>query len=95
MRDITDGLSCTAMIAGVSKDVGPWSAGGRSTIRALTAQPYVNGPDGLGGSNGVAIGMADGSVRVLSNKVDPKLFEALVTIHGGEPIDTGQIERGR
>ncbi len=92
MRDITDGLSCTAMLAGVSKDVGPWAAGGRSTIRAVTAQPYINGPDGIGGPGGVVIGMADGSVRVLSNKVDPKLFEALVTIHGGETVDRGQIE---
>ncbi|HEX4070935.1 MAG TPA: H-X9-DG-CTERM domain-containing protein [Planctomycetaceae bacterium] len=44
---------------------------------------------------GVVIGMADGSVRVLSRKVDPKLFEALVTIHGGETVDRQQIERGR
>jgi uncharacterized protein DUF1559 len=95
MRDITDGLSCTAMLAGVSKDVAPWAAGGRSTIRALTARPYINGPDGIGGPDGATIGMADGSVRTLSNKVDPKVFEALVTIHGGETVDWSRIQRGR
>jgi hypothetical protein len=89
IRDITDGTSSTAMISEVSKDMGSWAAGGRPTIRPLTAQPYINGPDGFGGAHpgGCLIGMADGSVQFFSDKVDPKVMEAIVTIHGGETVD--------
>ncbi|HUE14237.1 MAG TPA: DUF1559 domain-containing protein, partial [Planctomycetaceae bacterium] len=94
IQDITDGTSNTAMISESSKYAGAWAAGGRPTIRSLTAQPYINGPDGLGDSHpgGCLIGLADGSVRFFSDKVDPKLMEAIVTINGGEIVnlDAGQ-----
>jgi hypothetical protein len=89
IRDITDGLSNTAMISEISKDEGSWAAGGRPTIRPLTTQPYIDGPDGIGGSHpeGGLIGLADGSVRFFSKNVDPKVMEALVTIQGGESVN--------
>jgi hypothetical protein len=89
IRDITDGMSNTAMISEISKDEGSWAAGGRPTIRPLTTQPYIDGPDGIGGSHpeGGLIGLADGSVRFFSKNVDPKVMEAVVTIHGGEIVD--------
>ncbi len=94
IRDITDGLSNTAMISESSTNAGPWAAGGRPTIRALTKQPYINGPDGVGDSHpgGCLIGLADGSVHFFSDKVDPQLMEALMTINGGETVrlDGGQ-----
>jgi len=31
--------------------------------------------------------MADGSVRVISDKIDPKLLEGLMTISGGATVD--------
>lgn len=94
IRDITDGTSSTAMISESSRNPGPWAAGGRPTIRALTAQPYINGPDGIGDSHpgGVLIGMADGSVHFISDRIDPKTMEAMVTIQGGESVDLPQIE---
>ena len=94
IRDITDGLSNTAMISESSTNAGPWAAGGRPTIRSLTKQPYINGPDGVGDSHpgGCLIGLADGSVHFFSDKVDPQLMEALMTINGGETVrlDGGQ-----
>ncbi len=74
---------------GVSGQLGPWAAGGQATVRALTAKPYVNGPDGFGSGqpDGMFVGMADGSVRFISKDIDPSLLERLATIHGGEPVE--------
>jgi prepilin-type processing-associated H-X9-DG protein len=88
IQDIRDGTSNTMMITETHKDFGPWSAGGPSTIRSLTTKPYINGPDGIGGPTpgGCNILLADGSVRFVSESVDPKIFEALSTIRGGETV---------
>jgi hypothetical protein len=72
----------------VAKDFGPWSRGGPSTIRAFTAKPYFNGPDGFGGNHagGCLMGLGDGSVRFNSENVDPSVIEAMATINGGEDV---------
>jgi hypothetical protein len=97
ISDIADGTSNTAIVGEISKDEGSWAAGGRPTIRPLTARPYINGPDGLGGAHpgGCFFGMADGSVRFISDKVDPKLMEAIVTINGGEIVNLDGLNDGR
>ena len=53
---------------GASGDLGPWSAGGRATVRPLTQAPYVNGADGFGSGtpDRVVAGMADGSARFIA-----------------------------
>jgi hypothetical protein len=88
IQDITDGLSNTMGVTESSKDYGPWGAGGPSTIRALTKKPYVNGPDGLGGPypGGMNVLLMDGSVRFISENIDPSVLEAMSTIAGGEVI---------
>ncbi len=88
IRDITDGTSNTIMIGEASKDYGEWGAGGTATIRSLTKKPYINGPDGIGGPfpGGCHFLMGDGSVRFVSEKIDPKTLEALTTIRGGEVV---------
>lgn len=88
MRDIRDGTSNTIAITEASADIGPWAKGGRSTIRGLTEEPYINGPDGIGGPfpGGMNAGLADGSVRFISENIDPDVFKALITINGGERI---------
>ncbi len=88
IRDITDGTSNTVMVSEAAKNLGPWAAGGESTIRALTKKPYINGPDGLGGfhQGGCLMLMGDGSVHFISENIDPNTMEALSTIAGGEVI---------
>jgi prepilin-type processing-associated H-X9-DG protein len=88
LDDIKDGTSNTIAISECNKDLGPWAAGGRATIRSLTKQPYIDGPDGLGGHpEGCQVGFADGSVRFISKHIDAKTLEALMTINGHEPVN--------
>ncbi len=94
MRDILDGASNTIMVSdGVGKDRGPWAQGGKSTIRALTMKPYVNGPDGIGSPHvgGFNVSLADGSVRFVSQNIDQNVLEALATRAGGEVVGAGDF----
>ncbi len=87
-RDFRDGFSNTAIVA--ESNLGnPWAQGGISTVRPLTQQPYINGPDGIGGVtvNGANILFADGSVRFVNENVDARVMEAISTIAGGEIVD--------
>ena len=88
IRDILDGTSNTIAIGDISQERGPWLQGGKSTIRPFVASPYINGPDGWGGIHvgGAHFGLADGSVRFISENIDPNVLEALVTIQGGEVV---------
>jgi hypothetical protein len=87
-RDVRDGLSNTIGVTEASDDFGPWAAGGKPTIRALTTKPYINGPDGIGSPfpGGMNAMLLDGSVRFVSENIDPSVLEALSTISGGEVI---------
>jgi len=89
LEDIKDGTTNTMMISEASKDYGSWAAGGRPTIRSLTKEPVMNGPDGIGGpwKEGMLVGFADGAVRFVSKHVDAKLFKGLITINGHEKIE--------
>jgi len=87
LRDITDGTSNTVAVSeATGKSTGPWAQGGKVTMRPLTQQPYINGPDGLGGyhTGGCQMLFADGSVRFISENVDPSVMEALTPLSGGE-----------
>lgn len=88
IRDITDGTSNTVIVGDVSGDRGFWARGGKSTIRPFTAKPYIKGPDGFGGAHvgGGHFLLGDGSVRFVSENIDPATMEALVTIQGGEAL---------
>jgi hypothetical protein len=88
-RDIRDGASNTLMLSEASAKFGSWARGGNATYRPITKKPYINGPDGIGGPSigGVNMGLADGSVRFISEAIDPEVFEALNTIAGREVID--------
>lgn len=88
LADFRDGTSNTLLVTEASGQFGPWIAAGPATLRSLTRQPYINGPDGIGGpfKGGVHAAFADASARFISEKIDPKIFEALSTINGGEPI---------
>ena len=87
-RDVLDGLSNTIMTSEASDEFGGWIQGGRATIRPFRQQPYINGPDGIGGPSpgGCNMGLGDGSVRFISQNIDPSVLEALTTIRGGEAL---------
>jgi hypothetical protein len=89
LDDIRDGASNTLMVLGVTSNLGSWAAGGSATIRPLTHEPYVNGPDGFGtGSpDRMIVLMADGGVRELSSKTDPRLIRRMACINDGLPLD--------
>jgi hypothetical protein len=100
--DVRDGSANTLLIAGVQQNIGPWVAGGASTIRPFTTEPYVNGPDGFGTgqSDSMLVVMADGSVRSISTQVDPAVIRRLAAMSDesqrAEPIpivaDTGDAD---
>lgn len=89
--DIRDGASNSMAVAETAQENGRWIAGGYPTARGLDR----DGPDYLGGNgqfsslHGVTtnVAMADGSVRKLTDKISPTVFEALATIAGGEQIE--------
>ena len=84
---IKDGTSNTIMYFESSKP-GDWAQGGRDTIRALTAKPYVKGADGIGGisKDSFQVGMTDGTARTISNAIDPGVLRALMTSDGRERV---------
>ncbi|MCE9525519.1 MAG: DUF1559 domain-containing protein [Planctomycetales bacterium] len=86
--EITDGTSNTIMVLGGGEIASPWIMGGGATIRGAR-EPYFDKITGFGskGTSGVTVLMADGSVRVVSSKINPAVFRALCTIHGDEKID--------
>ena len=88
VADILDGTSNTIMVADSTGISRTWGQGGASTIQSFTQQPYINGPDGIGGPNRgkCCIAMGDGSVRFVSENIDPTIVEALSTIQGGEVV---------
>ncbi|MHB1560926.1 MAG: DUF1559 family PulG-like putative transporter [Isosphaeraceae bacterium] len=95
LKDITDGTFCTMVLAESSRSYGSWLTGGHATVRGLdpSDQPYLGTDRQYGGlhfsrySNGGGnVAFADGSVRFISETVDPRIFEALSTIAGGENL---------
>jgi hypothetical protein len=89
-EEITDGTTNTIMLISSGKIVGAWASGGGATIRAARA-PYFDSITGFGTASspgsGALVAMADGSVKRISKEIDPAVFRALCTIHGGETVD--------
>ena len=81
-----DGLSTTLLFAETSHENGPWIRGGPSTVRMLdvsaTAPPIIGGQFG-GHYNRVAgFGLADGSARFFSDRMNAAVTRSMFTIHG-------------
>src|SRR5208337_2662272 len=93
-QDLVRGGANTIAVLGVQDRCGPWAQGGPATVRPLTRQPYINGPDGFGSgqADGVVAGMADGSVRFLSKNIDPEVMEKLAIVHNVEPVERTALE---
>jgi hypothetical protein len=86
--DVTDGLANTMTIIETQRANGPVTEGGPSTVRGLdpAGGQYVGEGGQFGGfhAGGTCAAFADGSVRFVSDSIDPKTFEALSTIAGGD-----------
>jgi prepilin-type processing-associated H-X9-DG protein len=96
-EDIRDGLATTVVVMETTTRLGPWLAGGPSTVRGLDPDgPTYLDRDGQFGSyhvvgddwrpGGAHACFADGSVRPLARDIDSTVLEALVTMAGGEEV---------
>ena len=89
-EEIKDGLAETILLLQVPADhKSPWMAGGGSTVRGVSedldcVQSFVCTE--YQGKRGTFAIMADGKVRFISAAIDPKTFQAMCTIAGGEKI---------
>ena len=98
LEDVKDGMENTIfMIQSDSSVVGPWIAGGGSTVRGTSEKCDrdigVRGgfaSPNYKGNPGVWVMMGDGSARFLTKDISPKVFEALCTINGGD--DPGLLD---
>jgi prepilin-type processing-associated H-X9-DG protein len=87
-RDVLDGTSNTIMLTETNEVDIPWAAGGQ-TLKSLTQEPYINGPDGIGSPTpgGCNVLMADGSVRFISEHTDPEMMRRLAAMADGKVVD--------
>ncbi len=86
-NDISDGRSNTLLIGTVGQNHKPWGypANVRDPGEGLNRTPTgFGGPPGQRSAHFV---MADGSVREINDKTDPRILRALATSNGGEPAD--------
>jgi len=61
--------------------------------RPVDFEPNPRNPmAGLGSVNPgiIQVTFADGSVRAISNSIDPKVWKSMLTINGGEVFDLNQ-----
>jgi beta-lactamase regulating signal transducer with metallopeptidase domain/biopolymer transport protein ExbD len=88
VMDIKDGTSHTIMLVEAKRDI-PWTKPEDIEIDPDPSKPLPK----LGGhmTNGWAAGLADGSVRFISDTADPKLLRAFFTVAGGEVVDDAQL----
>jgi hypothetical protein len=83
--DISARLDATMTAIETTQENGPWPAGGRSTVRGvpLDCDRYIGTSAPFGGLHraGTNILWAEGSVHIVTEKVDPELFrqEARIT----------------
>lgn len=83
-----DGASNSISFIETTTNLGPWMQGGLATIRCLDPdKPPFLGPgklySGCHHNKGNYV-MADGSLRVITDSIDPQIFRALLTNQGGE-----------
>jgi prepilin-type processing-associated H-X9-DG protein len=93
LEDIKDGTSTTSLVVETGTNNGPWTAGGRPTVRGLEPDrlPYL-GRHGQFSSyhrDVTNVLFVDGSVRSLRSGMSPEVLQALATIAGHEEV--GQV----
>ncbi len=92
LADITDGTANTLLVGEVNAEFKPW---GHPVNWRDPAKGINRSPRGFGGppfAGGAYFSMADGSVRFVSERINPKVLQALSTPAGGEEIDASALE---
>jgi hypothetical protein len=91
LKDCKHGQETTIMLV-ESLDGGPWTAGGRATVRGFDPKslPYF-GPTGQLTSNHVSasgshVAMADASVRFFTSAISPEAIEAMAALKGDKDL---------
>ena len=89
--DLPDGAANTIFAGEVITNVPAWAqpANWRDPALGLNASPQGFGSRRLGG---LYVSLADGSVRFLSDEIDPAVLRALATPDGGEKIDSEKLD---
>jgi len=77
LTEITDGLANTILIGEVNAGFKPWGHPVNWRDPAIGINRGPNGFGGPRGAGGALFGMADGSVRFISDKIDPAALRAL------------------
>lgn len=92
LDDIRDGAANTLLVLGVRDKLGSWGAGGLATVRGLTREPYLNGPDGFGtGSPDAMFGlMADGRVVSINGQIDPRIMRRMAAMADSFSLDDSE-----
>jgi hypothetical protein len=91
-KDFTNARSTTILVGEVNTDFQPW---GHPVNWRDPAEGINRSPRGFGGprsSGGACFGMADGSVRSISERVSPEVLRALGTPNGGEEVDPAVLQ---
>ena len=93
IEEIKDGASETLLLAETTSASGPWTAGGQATVRGVdpSLRPVIGPGRQFGGihRNGAMVAFSDGSVRLIRESIDPRVFEAISTVAGGEQLPPG------
>jgi prepilin-type processing-associated H-X9-DG protein len=87
-QDATAGISFTMMVTETTRDLGPWVAGGPTTVRGVAPDetPYVGAGRPFGGLHpgGANVLWVDTSVRFVKDSVAPEVFRSQATLTGAE-----------
>jgi prepilin-type processing-associated H-X9-DG protein len=95
VQDITDGTANTILVGEVNANFKPWGhpVNWRDPARGINQSP--NGFGGPRSSGGAQFLMADGSVRLINERVSPGVLRALATPDGKEDVDPSDLENPR
>jgi len=87
-RKITDGTSNTIMIVEVAGSGINWLEPRDLDVQQLPSQINAPGGQGIQSSHpgGANVAFCDGSVRFLSETIDPRTLQNLITIDDGNPV---------
>ncbi|QDT40081.1 hypothetical protein Pan241w_01340 [Gimesia alba] len=84
-KEITDGVSNTILAGEIKSNIKAWGdpTNFRDPARGINQSPHGFGGPFKGGANML---MIDGSVRFISEDIDPTILKALSTPNGGEAV---------